>query len=57
MDMTMCDVTSISCSEEEEVVIFGDNPKVEELSQQINTIPYEILTNVSERVNRIFFQE
>jgi alanine racemase len=57
MDMTMCDVTSISCSEEDEVIIFGDNPKVEELSQQINTIPYEILTNISERVNRIFFQE
>lgn len=57
MDMTMCDVTSISCSEKDEVIIFGDNPTVEDLSRQINTIPYEILTNISDRVNRVFFQE
>jgi alanine racemase len=57
MDMTMCDVTSISCEEKNEVVIFGDHPTVEDLSKQIDTIPYEILTNISERVSRIFFQE
>jgi alanine racemase len=57
MDMTMCDVTEISCKEKDEVIIFGDHPTVEDLSKQINSIPYEILTNISERVNRIFFQE
>tara|TARA_Y100000385_G_scaffold145562_1_gene151180 strand:+ start:24054 stop:26459 length:2406 start_codon:yes stop_codon:yes gene_type:complete len=57
MDMTMCDVTAISCKEKEEVIIFGDHPTVEDLSKQIDTIPYEILTNISERVSRIFFQE
>ena len=41
----------------DEVIIFGDNPRVERLAQQIGTIPYEILTNVSERVNRVFYQE
>ena len=57
MDMTMCDVTEISCKEKDEVIIFGDHPTVEDLSKQINSIPYEILTNISERVSRIFFQE
>ena len=57
MDMTMCDVTAISCKEKDEVIIFGDHPTVEDLSKQIDTIPYEILTNISERVSRIFFQE
>ncbi|MDB9882632.1 bifunctional UDP-N-acetylmuramoyl-tripeptide:D-alanyl-D-alanine ligase/alanine racemase, partial [Bacteroidia bacterium] len=57
MDMTMCDVTSIDCKEGDEVIIFGDNPRVEELAKTIGTIPYEILTNVSERVNRVFFEE
>lgn len=57
MDMTMCDVTDIECKEGDEVIIFGDEPRVEELAEAIGTIPYEILTNVSERVNRVFYQE
>lgn len=57
MDMTMCDVTEIDCQEGDEALIFGDNPRVEELAKAIGTIPYEILTNVSERVNRVFYQE
>ncbi|PCJ65888.1 MAG: bifunctional UDP-N-acetylmuramoyl-tripeptide:D-alanyl-D-alanine ligase/alanine racemase [Bacteroidetes bacterium] len=57
MDMTMCDVTNIVCKAGDEVIIFGDSLRVEDLAQQIGTIPYEILTNVSERVNRVFYQE
>lgn len=57
MDMTMCDVSHINCDEGDEVLIFGDMPRVEILAKQIGTIPYEILTNVSERVNRVFYQE
>ena len=57
MDMTMCDVSLIDCKEGDEVIIFGDNPRVEKLAKTIGTIPYEILTNVSERVNRVFFEE
>ena len=57
MDMTMCDVTDIACKEGDEVLIFGDNPSVEQLASSIGTIPYEILTNVSDRVNRVFYQE
>jgi alanine racemase len=57
MDMSMCDVSHIDCSEGDEVIIFGDNPRVEELAKTIGTISYEILVNVSERVNRVFYQE
>jgi alanine racemase len=57
MDMTMCDVTDIDCQEGDEALVFGDTPRVEELAKAIGTIPYEILTNVSERVNRVFYQE
>lgn len=57
MDMTMCDVSGIPCAEGDEVTIFGDGPRVEELAKNIGTIPYEILANVSARVNRVYFQE
>ncbi len=57
MDMTMCDVTSIECKVGDEAIIFGNSPTVSELAKTLDTIPYEILTNVSERVTRVFFQE
>ena len=57
MDMCMCDVTDIPCAEGDEATIFGDQPRVEELAQKLGTIPYEVLTSVSERVTRLFYQE
>ncbi len=57
MDMTMVDVTHIDCQEGDEVVIFGEKPRIEELSEWIGTIPYEILTSVSVRVPRIYTSE
>jgi alanine racemase len=57
MDMMMVDVTDIDCKEGNEVIIFGKKPSVSELAQQLNTIPYEILTSISQRVKRIFYRE
>jgi alanine racemase len=57
MDMTMIDVTAASVAEEDEVIIFGPELPITELAQQMGTIPYEILTGVSERVKRVFFKE
>lgn len=57
MDMTMCDVSNIICKAGDEVIIFGDEPRVEELAENIGTIAYEVLSNVSDRVNRVYFQE
>lgn len=57
MDMTMIDVTGIPVEEGDEVVVFGEKPRVEDLAEAIGTIPYELLTNISERVKRVFFKE
>jgi len=57
MDMTMIDVTEIDVKEGDEVIVFNEEYKIEELARQINTIPYEILTNVSQRVKRVYFYE
>ncbi len=58
MDMTMVDVTHIpEASEEDEVEIFGRNITISEMAGFIDTIPYEILTSVSQRVKRIYHTE
>ncbi len=57
MDMTMVDLTGIEANEGDEVIIFGAELSVDELAAKISTIPYEILTNTSERVKRIFVTE
>lgn len=57
MDMMMVDVTEMDCSEGDEVIIFGKEIPVTVLAAQLGTIPYEIMTGVSQRVKRIFYQE
>ncbi len=57
MDMTMVDVTGIDAHEGDEVIVFGKELPIHEVAVSINTIPYEILTNTSERVKRVFFAE
>ncbi|MEA5258911.1 bifunctional UDP-N-acetylmuramoyl-tripeptide:D-alanyl-D-alanine ligase/alanine racemase [Arcicella aquatica] len=57
MDMTMVDITDVpNVQEGDEVIIFNKELTITELSQKINTIPYEVLTSVSERVKRVFYQ-
>ena len=58
MDMTMVDVTDISnVKEDDEVLIFGQGLPITEVASWINTIPYEIMTGVSQRVKRVYFLE
>ena len=57
MDVCMIDVTGIECKEGDSVEIFGDNLPVTELSDRLDTIPYEILTGISERVKRVYFKD
>jgi len=57
MDMTMCDVTDIDCSEGDEVIVFGQKPSIAEIAKKTGTIPYEVLTSVSERVKRVYSEE
>lgn len=57
MDVAMIDVTDIDCKEGDNVEIFGDSLPVTVLSDMLGTIPYEILTSVSDRVKRVYYKE
>lgn len=57
MDMTMVDVTHLPVKEGDEAVIFGPELPIEEVAASIGTIPYEVLTNTSDRVRREFYTE
>lgn len=57
MDMLMVDVTAISCAEGNQVIIFGENPSVNLMAEKLGTIPYEIITGISQRVKRVFYRE
>lgn len=57
MDMTLLDVSNINCKPGDTVIVFGETPDIRTLSAQIGTIPYEILTGVSQRVKRVYFYE
>lgn len=57
MDVCMIDVTEINCKEGDSVEIFGENLPVTVLSDLLGTIPYEILTSVSERVKRVYYND
>ena len=58
MDMTMVDVTDIPGLEEgEEVLIFGKGLSVNDLANWAGTIPYDIMTGISQRVKRVYFEE
>ncbi|MHC1705600.1 MAG: bifunctional UDP-N-acetylmuramoyl-tripeptide:D-alanyl-D-alanine ligase/alanine racemase [Tenuifilaceae bacterium] len=57
MDTCMLDATGIDVKEGDEVVIFGKNPTIFDLAKAIETIPYEVLTSISRRVKRIYYQE
>ncbi len=57
MDVAMVDVTDIACSEGDPVEIFGNNLPVTVLSDLLETIPYEVLTGVSNRVKRVYYQD
>jgi len=57
MDMLMVDISGIDCKEGTDVIIFGENPTVTYMAKQLGTIPYEIMTSISQRVKRIFYRE
>ena len=57
MDVCMIDVTDIDCQEGDKVIIFGEDLPVTTLAEVLETIPYEILTSVSGRVKRIYYQD
>lgn len=57
MDMCMIDLTGIDCKEDDTAILFNEDYPVERIADACGTIPYEILTSISHRVKRIYFQE
>ncbi|MBE98887.1 MAG: bifunctional UDP-N-acetylmuramoyl-tripeptide:D-alanyl-D-alanine ligase/alanine racemase [Flavobacterium sp.] len=57
MDMMMVNITGIDCKEGDRVIVFGKQPSVTEIAEALGTIPYEILTGISQRVKRVFYKE
>lgn len=57
MDMSMLDVTGLDVKTGDEVIVFNSELTIADLAEQIDTIPYEILTNISQRVKRVYFYE
>lgn len=57
MDMCMIDITDIPAAEGDEVIIFSPALPITQLAKAMKTIPYEVLTSISRRVKRVYFQE
>lgn len=57
MDMCMIDLTDIECKENDTAILFDEEHDVKDIADACNTIPYEILTSISQRVKRIYYQE
>lgn len=57
MDMCMLDLSEIDCEENDLVIIFSKEYPIWNIANELNTIPYEILSTISQRVKRVFYQE
>jgi alanine racemase len=57
MDMCMVDITGMDVKEGDDVIIFGKEHPIIELASVLDTIPYEVLTNISRRVKRVYYHE
>lgn len=57
MDMCMIDLTDIECKENDTAILFDEEHDVKDIADACSTIPYEILTSISQRVKRIYYQE
>ncbi len=57
MDMCMIDVTGVGAKEGDEVIVFGEDYSIADIAKKLSTIPYEVFTNISGRVKRIYIRE
>lgn len=56
MDLSMVDITDIDAREGDEVILMGDGITAQTIAKQIKTIPYEVLTSISQRVKRVYVE-
>ncbi len=57
MDMTMLDVSDIEVNTGDDVIVFGEDLSVYDMAKNMETIPYEVITNISQRVKRVYYYE
>jgi len=57
MDMCMIDISGVKAREGDQVIIFGDGKPIGDLAKELGTIPYEVMTSISGRVKRVYYQE
>lgn len=57
MDQAMIDVTGTDAQVGDYAIVFGDDLPIEELANKLQTIPYEVLTSISRRVQRVYVHE
>ena len=57
MDLVTVDITNIEAEEGDVVELFGENLTISEVAGWLKTISYEVLTSISRRVKRVYFQE
>lgn len=57
MDMMMVEVGNSTVQEGDEVILFNGKPSLQEFAEYCNTIPYEVLTSISQRVKRIYIKK
>jgi len=57
MDMCMVDISGIKAREGDRVLIFGNERPLTQLADELQTIPYEVMTSISGRVKRVYYQE
>ena len=57
MDQAMIDVTGTDAQPGDYAIVFGDQLPLQELADKLHTIPYEVLTSISRRVQRLYFYE
>jgi alanine racemase len=56
MDMIMIDISQIDCKEGDELIVFGKENSLIELADSVNTLTYEMLTSLSQRIKRTFLR-
>jgi alanine racemase len=56
MDMIMVNITHIDCKEGDEVIVFDWKNTAENLAETVNTISYELITSISQRVKRVYME-
>lgn len=57
MDMCMVDVTDLPCNVGDEAILFGREKSILKVAEDLQTIPYEVLTAISQRVKRVYVSE